>query len=236
MLDESIEVAPSEDNGNVAVDAPETPSEPKETETPTETVETETPTETEETVEEELFELPDGRQVNAETLSKEWKENFMPDYTQKSQALAEKEQQINNQPTSKFDDPNYVPQSYKEIKDEAVEEALKIIEGKEQARSDERQAIEDGVANQLTELKQANPKLNENALFLHANKYGFRDLKKAHENMNDMNETIKKTQTTTAENIAKRTDPVSTSPGATGGKPDPSQFATSIDYLNSLKS
>jgi hypothetical protein len=39
----------------------------------------------------ELFDLPDGRKVDAATLSKEWKENFMPEFTKRSQALAEKE-------------------------------------------------------------------------------------------------------------------------------------------------
>jgi len=38
---------------------------------------------------EELFELPDGRKVTAEQLSKEWKENFYPEFTRRSQQLAE---------------------------------------------------------------------------------------------------------------------------------------------------
>src|SRR4029079_11164306 len=33
----------------------------------------------------ELYELPDGRKVDAQTLQKEWKTNFLPDYTKKSQ-------------------------------------------------------------------------------------------------------------------------------------------------------
>lgn len=42
-----------------------------------------------ETKEENLFELPDGRKVDALTLSKEWKENFYPEFTRRSQALAD---------------------------------------------------------------------------------------------------------------------------------------------------
>lgn len=42
-----------------------------------------------ETKETELFELPDGRKVDALTLSKEWKENFYPEFTRRSQSLAE---------------------------------------------------------------------------------------------------------------------------------------------------
>ena len=39
--------------------------------------------------EEEVFELPDGRKVDAKTLSKEWKENFYPEFTRRSQKLSE---------------------------------------------------------------------------------------------------------------------------------------------------
>ena len=53
--------------------------------------------------------------------------------------------------------------------------------------------------------------------------------------MKDMSEVIKKAVKTTADNIQKRNDPVSITPGGTGNKPDPSQFATAQDYLRSLK-
>jgi predicted NAD-dependent protein-ADP-ribosyltransferase YbiA (DUF1768 family) len=42
-----------------------------------------------ETPEKELFELPDGRKVDSTTLSKEWKENFYPEFTRRSQKLAD---------------------------------------------------------------------------------------------------------------------------------------------------
>ena len=42
-----------------------------------------------ETPEVELFELPDGRKVDSSTLSKEWKENFYPEFTRRSQKLAD---------------------------------------------------------------------------------------------------------------------------------------------------
>jgi predicted NAD-dependent protein-ADP-ribosyltransferase YbiA (DUF1768 family) len=57
------------------------------------TPETEQPTEEQstkgETPEKELFELPDGRKVDSSTLSKEWKENFYPEFTRRSQKLAD---------------------------------------------------------------------------------------------------------------------------------------------------
>jgi len=44
-------------------------------------------------VKETLFEMPDGKQVDAATLAKEWKENFYPEFTRRSQKLAEIERQ-----------------------------------------------------------------------------------------------------------------------------------------------
>lgn len=43
--------------------------------------------------EQELYELPDGRKVPADQLSKEWKENFYPEFTRKSQRLSELEKE-----------------------------------------------------------------------------------------------------------------------------------------------
>ena len=91
------------------------------------------------------------------------------------------------------------------------------------------------MATQLDTLKKADPALNENALFVHANKYGFKDLSVAYKNMKDMNALIKNTQEVTAKNIAKRADPVSITPGATGGqRPDPSMFENAAAYLRSI--
>lgn len=37
--------------------------------------------------------MPDGKEVDAQTLAKEWKENFYPEFTKRSQRLAEYERQ-----------------------------------------------------------------------------------------------------------------------------------------------
>lgn len=225
-MDENIDVAPSDDNGNVPL---ETPSE-QETVTSTET-------EAGTTTEPELYELPDGRQVDAETLSREWKENFMPDYTRKSQELAAVKAPITNneRESSPYADPNYVPKSYQELIEVAKQAALADMEGREQAREEARQNIEQEVATQLANLKRSDPTLDENALFLHANKYQFSDLNLAHENMRAMAVLAKNVQRTTARNVAKRNDPVSVVPGPTGARPNPAHFATAADYLRSLK-
>ena len=179
----------------------------------------------------ELYELPDGRKVDAETLSKEWKENFYPDYTRKSQALAAKEKDV-----APSTDPEWVPQSYEELLKVAEQRVFQTMEQREKDKVETQQRIENEVVSQLDTLKKADPSLNENALFLHANKYGFRDLAVAHQNMRDMNALVKSTQEVTAKNIAKRADPVSSIPGGTGGaRPDPSAFGSAVEYMRSLK-
>jgi len=230
-MDETMSVAPSEEQGNISVETepevaeevtPETPAEEK-----VETVETTEP-------KSELYELPDGRKVDAETLSKEWKENFYPDYTRKSQALAAKEQPLETK-TNQFADPEYVPSSYEELLKEAELRAVKAIESKQIEQIEQQKQIETAIETQLSEIKKVDPALNENALFLHANKYGFRDLKVAHQNMRDMSDLAKKVQNKTVQDIAKRADPVSVSPGATGARPNPSNFSTAVEYLNAVK-
>ncbi len=170
-------------------------------------------------------------------MTKEWKENFLPDYTRKSQDLARVKETINplpEKPTNPLADPNYVPQSYEELAAQIENRTLQKLESIENERIAKQQAVESEVVNQLTEIKKVDANVNENALFLHANKYGFRDLRVAHQNMRDMSELAKSVQKTTATNIAKRNDPVSVSPGATGARPDPSQFSNARDYLRSL--
>ena len=115
--------------------APEIPV--VETPSPDEPVKTdETPADpTPETPKEEpdapLYETPDGRQVTAEVLQKEWKDNFLPEFTRKSQALAEIERQKEfnsppkDEPAWKNDD--YVPQNYAEVIELAKQEALSEI-------------------------------------------------------------------------------------------------------------
>lgn len=234
---ESIEVLPSEENGNVPAEVPVTPPNPA----PIEPAPAAVPAEpAAPPVDPELFELPDGRKVDAATLTKEWKENFLPDYTRKSQALAKVGETINPAPlqptpTNPLEDPNWQPASYAELVQVAKDSALKEIADKEQAKANEFKAIEDAVTAQLTEVKTSDPTVNENALFLHATKYHFTDLRAAHQNMRDMAEMAKNVQQTTAKNVQKRNDPVSVLPGATGARPDPSNFENAREYLRSLK-
>ena len=84
--------------------------------------------------ESKFYETPDGRQVTAEELQKEWKENFLPEFTRKSQELADikrNKEQLNSppkdEPAWKKDD--YVPQNYAEVIEIAKKEAIEEVKG-----------------------------------------------------------------------------------------------------------
>lgn len=187
-------------------------------------------------VEPELFELPDGRKVDAVTLQHEWKENFAPEFTRRSQELAELKKGAQKEETrSLLADPDYVPESYLSLAEQIKAELRADMEREERTKLEQQQAVENLVIEQLESVKAIDPNVDENKLFLHANKYGFRDLKVAYDNMRDMSQIVKTVQKVTAENIAKRNDPVSVSPGSTGIRPDPSAFGSAVEYMRSLK-
>jgi hypothetical protein len=221
---------------------PEATPSPEETPTP---VEEETPTEV--TPEEPmLYETPDGRQVTAEVLQKEWKENFLPEFTRKSQALAdiEREKNINNAPEEvpEWQKDDYVPQNYAEIINIAEAKALQTIRDNAAAEIQKETDIKNAVEAELTEIKATDSKLDADALFQHANKYGFNNLKQAYSNMSDMKKTAVDTEQRTVKNIKDReVDPISTGPGGEvvdSNDYDPnemSQYDGANDYLASLK-
>lgn len=234
MSDENISVEPSVENGNVPIDTPN-----EQLIEPEVTPEVVTP-------EPQLFDLPDGRKVDAETLAKEFKDNFLPEFTRKSQELAELKKVPDNKINPTIENPyaraDYIPKNYEEVISEAEKRALDKFEARQQAEIDRVQALENEVSNQLTDLKKIDPNLNENSLFLHANEYktnygvSFPDLKSAYQHMKDVAELTKNVQQTTAKNIAKRQDPVSTTQGkAIGTLPSPSQFSSAREYLKAVQ-
>lgn len=193
------------------------------------------------TPEPELIELPDGRKVDAATVAVEYK-NLLSDYTKKSQELAQlkgptKPAAEITKPANPLQDPDYVPQTYQELAKVIAENIALEAKQKEEASAAEKLALETTVNEQLAAVKAIDKNVNETALFQHATKYQFRDLKLAHQNMTDMAKLAKDVKQATAKDVLKRQDPVSVTPGAAGGaRPDPSHFATARDYLRSLQS
>lgn len=198
--------------------------------------------------EEVLYETPDGRKVNAETLQKEWKENFLPEFTRKSQRLAELERGVDTKITNPHKDepewkkPDYVPKDYAEVIELAKKEAINEIQNSYQEEQARIKSIQDSIDAEVNEIKKIDPKLDENALFQHANKYGFRDLKAAYANMTDMRKVVVDTEQRTVKNLKTReADPIAANPG--GDLPDDSgydpkkmsSYDSAGEYLNSLK-
>lgn len=230
--------------GSEPVVTPETPS----PEVPAE-VKVETPespvVETPEVPAEVLYDLPDGRKVNAATLEKEWKENFLPDYTRKSQRIAEIDRgpkDITKPNSEPWRQPDYVPKDYAELVEIAKQEAVKDIQSTYEREQERVRAIQQGVETEIAEIKKLDPQLNEGVLFQHANKYGFQNLMAAHKNMTDLKAATLDAEQRTIKNLKVReVDPVSS--GASGGMAeddgyDPanmSQFSSATEYLARLK-
>lgn len=200
-----------------------------------------------------LYELPDGRKVTADVLQTEWKTNFLPEFTRKSQRLAEYEKgtppapkediksNLDNKP--KWQDPNYIPSSYGELIEIAKEEVRNESTKEREAEQARITAVTNEVETQLNDVKKLDPKVDENALFQHANKYGFSDLRAAFTNMKDMKAVIVSTEQKTVKNLQKReSDPVSSAaggsaPGEDGYDPrEMSQFSSAVEFLARIKS
>ena len=190
-----------------------------------------------------LYDLPDGRKVDGETLAREWKENFLPDYTRKSQKIAEIEkgpQHINSgEDVPDWQKPDYVPTSYKEVIDIATKNAIAELQGAAAAEAAQTKAVTEQVDATLMELKKSDPSLNEDALFQHAVKYGFRDLKAAHANMVDMRGVIKDTEQRVLKDLKTRgTDPVAGGSVPSDGTIDPNArtgFRSAQEFLSHIK-
>lgn len=231
----------------VSVDSGE-PAETQVAETQPEVVET-TESETEEVVEttkepekveeNNLVELPDGRKLPPKEAEVEYR-NLYSEFTRRSQKLATFEKgtsEVNN-PVEKKD---WVPETWDEVVERSKQAIREDLDRERTAEENFRKQSEEYVSTQLTELKQSNPNLNETALFNHALKYGFQDLKQAHTNMRDMQAQIKKATDTTVQNIQKRNaEPISGGSQAgsvyDGDMYDPSARNMSlVDELRKLK-
>jgi predicted metal-dependent phosphoesterase TrpH len=96
------------------------------------------------------------------------------------------------------------------------------------------------VDRSLTAIKAKDPKLDENALFTHANKYGFSSLEAAYENMVDIRRTVEATEQRVLKNVGTRkADPIagggtpSSAPGAAVNAGNTNQFSSALDFLRS---
>lgn len=188
-----------------------------------------------------LYDLPDGRKVPAEVVKSEY-ENLLKDYTQKSQKLAEIERakQVTKPDVPVWKQPDYVPNSYDELIERGAELALQRLQESRQAEEARSREIASRVDAEIAELRKADPKLDENALFAHATKWGFQDLKMAHSNMNALKQASLEAEQRTLKNIKARGDtPVAGTPGivVNDGAADPfigQRYGSALEYFRSL--
>lgn len=198
---------------------------------PAETTETETTPEaapeatTEAKTEPTLYELPDGRKVDGETLAKEWKQNFLPDYTRKSQELAKlKQPEPKTEEQPKWTNPDWQPETYAELLEAAEQRVRASLDAEKREELAKKEQVNSWVQTQLDEIKQQEPGLSEELLFQHANKYGFGDLKTAFQNMKDFNLAVKHTEQKVLKNLKTReAEPIAAKPNA--GEP-----SEGVDY------
>ena len=224
-----------EESPSVETPVVETPSESPEAPVIQETPQVETP-------EAVLYDLPDGRKATAEEVKQEY-ENLLKDYTQKSQKLAAIEN-INKpkEDIPAWKKPDYIPQSYAEVIEIAEQRAIDRIKQEREAEEARTTEVAQLVDSQIAELKKTDTALDENALFLHANKFGFRDLKSAHQNMQAIKQAELAAEQRTLKNLkARGIDPISVTntPVASGDAIDYAQIAgrteSALDYLRRIK-
>lgn len=245
-MEDEIQAAPSADNGNVPVEDTLNDNAPSESPDDSPKEGEETTPEPDTSVDDNLYELPDGRKLSGEDVKKEYM-SLLSDYTQKSQKLAEFEKNtINNDkaPESKpYEDPNWTPSTWAELINIAKTELKQESELEMQQKLRQQQELENSVLSELEQLKKADPSLNENSLFVHANEYrqkygvSFPNLSSAYQHMKDEQNKLKSVQQIAAKNKEKHNDPVSTPSNSNpiGNKPDPTMFGSAVDFLRSLK-
>lgn len=190
-----------------------------------------------------LFELPDGRKVDADTLQKEWKENFYPEFTRKSQELAALKTPITQEEPA-WKNPDFSPTTWAEAIEIAKAEAVKDILAQASQADAEQARVRAEVDTQITEIKAIDPQLDENALFQHATKYGFRDLKSAYGNFKAMQDVMLTTEQRVLKNVTKHSaDPISTSPSVAPvasakievDRVRANDFRSAADFLEAIK-
>ncbi len=188
----------------------------------------------------EKFKLPDGQEVTPQELYDLHVNKLLPEFTQKSQKLAEYEK-INKPPEDNlpvWKRADYVPQTYAEVIEIAKQAAIEELSQKGEQERARLQEVSSQVDAQVSAIKATDPSLDENALFLHANKFGFRDLTQAYENMKHIKQITLDTEQRVLKNVTKRADPV----GAGGVVPSEglnpgshTQYGSALEFLQRIK-
>lgn len=192
VIDPVVETPVETEPGDIPVDpAVETPAE----------VPQEAPV-----VEQELFDLPDGRKVDAETLAKEWRDNFMPEYTRKSQLVAElkKAPEAAPKPESLLDKEDWAPSSTRELADAMKMEIWQSIQEEATREEREAKAREDFVEKEKEYLKGVDPNVNIPQVMAYAAKRSHTSLVTAYNALQDIEEAARRAEDRVQKNLKLR--------------------------------
>lgn len=189
------------------------------------------------------YELPDGTKTDAEGLSKAWRDNFMPEYTRKSQELAaikSKQEVKTEQPVqpAPWEDPEWQPEDYKQLGTLTAEQAAAMAEQRvwqrildESERETREQQERDSYIEQETnQLKAIDPKVDVNRVMSHASKFGFASLIPAHQNMKAMDEAARIAEERVLKNMQARSSaPIGLPTGGGASASFPADVRSGID-------
>jgi Fe2+ transport system protein B len=140
-------------------------------------------------VEPTMYDLPDGTKVDADGLSKAWKENFMPDYTRKAQELAAIKQKVTEvKPQeevkpSLLENPDWQPESYAQLATELQRKMWAELQSAAQAEDNAAAERDAYIQREIEEVKALDKNVDMNRVMAHAAKYAFSSLIPAYQNM-----------------------------------------------------
>lgn len=183
------------------------------------------------------YELPDGKKVDANTLAKEWKENFMPTFTRNAQELAAIKAKVQPQETAKptgpapWSNPEWAPENYQQLAEGLQQQVWQQI--LDAAQAEERQKAERDayVQREIEEVKALDPRADVNRVMAHAAKYAFPSLIPAYQNMKAIEDAERRVEERVMRNMQSRAqEPVGTSKVTSGGTPSfPPGVVTPMD-------
>lgn len=156
--------------------------------------------------------LPDGREVTPEKAVEEYKK-LQAEFTRTSQELSKIKSNTNPPEKKPYDDPDWTPESYKEILDLAEQRVIEKLKYEQESKSREEQELTALVEQQLSEVKAIDPKVDEEKLLEHATKFGIPNLVNAYNNMQEFNKALETARSEAVKQATKRSsDPVATKP------------------------
>lgn len=187
------------------------------------------------------YDLPDGTKTDAAGLAKAWRDNFMPEYTRKSQELAaikakaEPQKEAPTDAKAPWENSEWQPNSYKELAEVTVNRAEQRVWQKILSEADrgerETKEREAYVQHEVEQLKALDPKVDTGRVMSHAAKYAFTSLVPAYHNMKALEDTERRTEERIMKNMKLRaSEPVGTaSAQASGNTTFPPDVRTGLE-------